>query len=627
MHRRLVIVLLCSAVGCTDTTLTTAPDLRAPGFEIADATRNFQTGFYWLPPIVRAPAYAGTFDAGLSPTVEICELAGTSCGAVIATYTTTSGPGGETVRMHADEELYHVNWHTDQFPLSADRFYRVSVHAGARHTLLGFADVQPVNNGSGLKNVDSDQYIGLVDGRTLPIKFRIETGIVAEVEVQPLQVETDAGGTQQFVAVLRDLHGQIVTGDVRWASSDEAVATIDQTGLATAIADGATVITASTQRATASAALSVAAGGVIAVAAGNDHNCALAGSQAFCWGEGNLGQLGDGAAMDRFSPTAVVGGIPFNAIDAGGFHACALTDLGEAYYWGLNSSFQIGVGESGNSLCDFVQPCRPTPTAVSGGLHFTALSAGSRNTCALTADHEAYCWGDGFFGALGNGTQTRSSTPQLVLGGHAFGSISVGLDVTCGVTLEGQGYCWGTGSGGMLGNGSTARRLTPFPVAGGLTFASITVGVSHTCGLTTSGRAYCWGVGAFGKLGNNSTANQLAPVPVSGDLTFASLAVGALHTCGLTTSGHAWCWGTGADGRLGAGPIGNENRLTPMPVAGDLTFASLTAGQSHTCGIATDEQAYCWGLASSGQMGNGSGVTRDTPTPIASLHQVADSDL
>src|SRR5688572_9649198 len=251
---RITVSLLLIAA-CSDQPLPTGLTPSGPRLEIADASGSYKSGFYWLPPMVAQPSYSGTFDAALAPTVEICELVSAVCGSVIASYTTTGGTGGELVRLNADEESYQVNWHTNEFELSMTSLYRVSVHAGVDNTLLGYADVQPVSNGSGLKKIDTDEYIGLVDGRTLPIKFRIETGIVGRVEIQPAEATREPQETQQFVAILRDLHGNVMTHDVSWASSDAAVATVDPTGLATAIDDGSATITATSERISGTATL------------------------------------------------------------------------------------------------------------------------------------------------------------------------------------------------------------------------------------------------------------------------------------------------------------------------------------------------------------------------------------
>ena len=693
---------LSLAIAC-DNQLPTAPGAAAhPTFDIADASTDYKRGFYWLPPMVQQPAYAGTFDAVLSPTVEICELAGDACGPVLATYTTTTGPGGEIVRLAADEQQYHVNWHTDGFELSTAKLYRITVRAGQPETLLGYADMQPVSNGSGLKKVDTDEYIGLVDGRTLPIKFRIETGIPASVRVEPLEAEIEPGATQQFVAVVRDLHGDILstdvswsssndavatvdetglatavaegsatitatsqringaavltvdrvvgsvdvepleasvepgatqqfiaivrdrqgnimTADVTWSSSDEAVATVDQAGLATAIDDGAATITATAEGKSGSASLTVEGGVVVIVSTGGGHACGLdADGRAFCWGRNEHGQLGDGTLINRRTPTAVAGGRTFIAIDADVFHTCALTKTGEAYCWGLNQFGEVGDG---------TQTRRSSPVAVLGGHTFASITTGGQNTCAITPANTAFCWGQGFFGANGTGTQTNALTPQPVAGGHSFASISAGSQYACGLTTAGQGFCWGNGGAGKLGNGSNANRLVPVAITGTLTLASISAGGAHACAVTIDGNGYCWGAGSFGRLGNGSVATHTTPQPVSGNVIFASISAGGPHTCGVSIAGQGYCWGGNIEGSLGTGS--GLSRSTPGLVFGGHTWRSISAGPGATagsgssfassCGVTVDDLTYCWGSNFWGQLGNGSVTPRGSPGLVAAF--------
>ena len=757
---------------------------RRPALHIADATRDYKPGFFWLPPIVRQPAYTGSFDAALAPTVEICELAGDVCGVLLATYTTTSGPNGELVRLEVDDEHYQVNWHTNDFDLSATLLYRISVRAGIDNTLLGYADVQPVSNGSGLKKVDTDEYIGLVDGRTLPIKFRIETGIVARVrvepatatvepgdaqqfsavvtdlhgnvmaadvswssssnavatvnetglataveegeatitataarvsgsatlivdriiatvevepsaaevepgltrqftatardrhgnvmsteftwassneaaatvdqtgmatgindgeatitasaegksgsgiltvrrivgsvEVQPIEVELEPAATQQFIAIVRDRLGNIMSADVTWASSDDAVATVNQTGLATAVDDGTATITATAGDESGSATLTVE-GGVVVVSPGRGHACALnPDGRAYCWGSNSTGQLGNGTTSSRLSPTAVSGGHTFKAISAGDFHTCALTTDGKAYCWGNNQSAELG---------DLTFTRRLTPVPVAGGHTFVSIAAGARNSCAITAANVAYCWGEGGFGAVGNNSSAFATSPQSVSGGHAFASISVGQQFVCAVTTSGAGYCWGHGGTGKLGNGSTDNRFIPVAVSGSLIFASIDAGLSHACGVTTSEQGYCWGLNQFGRLGNGTNTDASTPQLVSGGHDFVSISAGGVHSCAVTAAGKGYCWGGNIDGSIGDGST--FSKLTPSPVAGNLTWASIHAGgligpdfggsspQAFSCGVTVENQTYCWGSGFSGQLGIGvSTFRRLTPTAV-----------
>ena len=188
------------------------------------------------------------------------------------------------------------------------------------------------------------------------------------------------------------------------------------------------------------------------------------------------------------------------------------------------------------------------------------------------------------------------------------------------MTPSGTAYCWGGNSAGALGDGTTTSELVPTPVAGGLTFAVVSPGWWHTCGLTTSGAAYCWGNDSnVGLLGDGKTTGvSLVPTPVAGDLTFTTLSAGPSETCGVITSGAAYCWGYNAFGQLGDGT--HATRLVPTPVVGGLTFTAVRAGveaeAGHACGVTPGGAAYCWG-GNLGAIGDGTTTDRLVPTLVA----------
>jgi alpha-tubulin suppressor-like RCC1 family protein len=239
--------------------------------------------------------------------------------------------------------------------------------------------------------------------------------------------------------------------------------------------------------------------------------------------------------------------------------------------------------------------------------------AGYAHSCGVTTSGAGYCWGSNGSGALGNGTTTSSNVPVVVSGGHVFASISPGRVFSCGLTTAGQAYCWGTNVEGELGDGGTTPRTTPIAVSGQLTFAQISAGGFHACGLTTGGQAYCWGWNAFGQLGIGS-AGSLSNTPraVAGGLTFASLSAGNRHTCGVTTAGVGYCWGDNSNDMLGTGLTTTTS--APELVAGGLSWAAISAGRFHTCGVTTAGAAYCWGAG--GAIGDGTSQGRPVPTRV-----------
>src|SRR5256886_16569651 len=82
---------------------------------------------------------------------------------------------------------------------------------------------------------------------------------------------------------------------------------------------------------------------------------------------------------------------------------------------------------------DGTEKQRSSPVAVVGGLRFSVLSAGGEQTCGVTTGGTAYCWGDNNFGELGDGTRTSRLRPVRVQGGLSFTAIRTALMHTCGV--------------------------------------------------------------------------------------------------------------------------------------------------------------------------------------------------
>jgi Regulator of Chromosome Condensation (RCC1) repeat protein len=172
---------------------------------------------------------------------------------------------------------------------------------------------------------------------------------------------------------------------------------------------------------------------------------------------------------------------------------------------------------------------------------------------------------------------------------------------------------------------SAAPTPTPAIAAAALAFRQVSAGLRHTCGVTTDDRAYCWGSnvdevggGEGGQLGDGTTTNRLRPVLVAGGLRFRQVSAGVSHTCGITTDDRAYCWGSNGAGQLGDGTTGTR-RLTPVAVAGG-RFSWVSAGYHHTCAVNPSDVAFCWGTGPQGGavLGTGGRVTNSaTPVRVA----------
>lgn len=349
------------------------------------------------------------------------------------------------------------------------------------------------------------------------------------------------------------------------------------------------------------------------VSAGVEHACGVdTEGKGWCWGANEFGELGIPAAASpdacpsrpcSLRPVAVSGGLRFRHVAAGSQFTCGATTGDEVYCWGRNDGGQLGTGSSasGNS----------TPTEIAGNRRYRQVRAGVGNVgCAIATSRDAFCWGSG---RLGNGSNF-SRTPVLV-GGHLdWAQLSVGGNYVCGITTVNRAWCWGVNNLGQLGNGTTTARGGPGPSAKGLAVAQIEAGSGHTCAVLVDARAFCWGDG-IGVGDGSGTGRRLNPTPVAGTRNWDNVSAGVTQSCGVTRAGHGFCWGRGSAGELGNGSTGN--RFKPAAVSGNLDFRAISAGFVFTCGVTEGGGAWCWGDNSNGQLGDGSGINRLQPVAVA----------
>jgi alpha-tubulin suppressor-like RCC1 family protein len=402
----------------------------------------------------------------------------------------------------------------------------------------------------------------------------------------------------------------------------------------------------------------------IAVGAGDGHSCAIRkDGQAWCWGNNDFGQLGDGSTTDQIVPVAVAGtGLPkFKAIAGGDEHTCALGVDGSVWCWGHNNAGQLGNG----SMTDF-----HTPVAVSNLSGATAIAVGAAHTCAIRADLSVVCWGHNDDGQIGNGAFNDQSAPSPIDSLHGVTAIAAGGDATCAVDGNHQLWCWGDNQHGQLGDGTKTARPMPTPAA----FhdaASTAVGDGFSCALSSpsSGskvtcfglnddgqlgatvdpdtehlmgvpvefagvavsivartnfacltddhkQVWCWGENENFQLADRTSDDRFLPVLTDYDDATA-VAAGGAHTCALSTSGGITC-----SGYNGHGQLGNNRRTsqgTPHLVSGVQNAVSVTAGEFHTCATLKDGTVTCWGGNGDGDLGDGTWTSRGRPGPVTAL--------
>lgn len=375
------------------------------------------------------------------------------------------------------------------------------------------------------------------------------------------------------------------------------------------------------------------------IAGGTTHTCAMGVSgETYCWGSGNAGKRGDGTFNTVNRPqlkvdtSAISNFTGFKEMSAGGTITCAVTTDGKGYCWGYNADGELGDGSNTNSYI----PKLVNTTGIIGFTGFKKIYAGPNNSsCALSTDGEAYCWGLGTLGQLGNGINANSNIPVKVdrsalTGQSKFKDIAVGNTHACALSIDAQVYCWGQAGQGRLGNGTTTpdRNKPVLVVTSGISnfkgFTQLALGNGHSCALEQSGRVFCWGLGTSSQLGNGANVNSTLPVMVDTSLLanfsgFKSIRSLQHSTCGLSVEGNLFCWGVNTYSQLGDGGTVNQNRPVIVNVsvlAGSLSYADLSLGGGHSCGLSTNGNIDCWGQNNSGQLGLGNNSNIEWPSRV-----------
>jgi alpha-tubulin suppressor-like RCC1 family protein len=383
------------------------------------------------------------------------------------------------------------------------------------------------------------------------------------------------------------------------------------------------------------------------VAAGTGTSCSAAMLTTYCWGANDAGQLGDGSTADATDPVEV--DLPralqaemVGAVSSGRAHSCALSwfddteDGGDLYCWGNNAEGQIGDGST---------TVRPEPVAVAEEIR--QVATGADHTCAITGDGDVQCWGRNDQGQLGSGATGPSvSAPQAVPGLSDVIDLAAGGDTTCALDEDGAAWCWGSDGAGQVGDGGgAAGSPVTLPTAVVMSdvdepFEQIEVGGRHACAVTEEDAAWCWGDDASGQLGDGvSAADPSQPVEVATDENLISISAGTDSSCAVANSGSVLCWGENAEGQLGTGDrvdtgvpaevdqgnvpslpfLGFSANTVAATADGDGILVEVSVGDTHTCAMDLQGNAYCWGDNSQGQIGNGTTTDALKPVPTSLL--------
>ena len=348
----------------------------------------------------------------------------------------------------------------------------------------------------------------------------------------------------------------------------------------------------------------------IAVSAGGAFSCALNNDgDISCWGTNGVGQLGDGTGgtFHDYSPVPVkvVGINDATAITTSLFDACALRQTGTISCWGDNDLGQLGDGTGGNERDVSLVPAR-----VQGIDDATAISTSLDHSCALHQNGTISCWGIDLTAQVDDNEEPMSLVPAKVQGIDDATAISTSLDHSCALHQNGTISCWGIDLTAQVDDNEEPMSLVPAKVQGIDDAIAVSAGNEYSCALNNDGTISCWGDNDIGQLGDGTEEPSSVPVAVEGISDATAISTGWSHSCALHQTGGISCWGDSSGGKLGNGQSGDLTDFSSVPVkvASIDDAVAISAGIIHSCALRQNSTIYCWGDNSYGQLGDGTYV-------------------
>jgi len=436
----------------------------------------------------------------------------------------------------------------------------------------------------------------------------VSTGAPASVEISPADTGMRAGTTRQLRATVRDADGNTLTDRaVTWSSSDPASISVSSTGLLTAVGIGAAFITARVDPSVAGVFHIQSFGGpatsitivpaTATVAASDTVFLSVIAHDARGFPGGVTSWSSSATSIATTGPVGMVIGV-----SQGSATITAASDSAK-------DTAVVTVTAPVPVASVTVTP--PADTLVVLDVPTTRLTAIVRDssnrviprpvTWATQNSAVATVTTNGFVTAVGPGTVAIRATAEGIRDSALITVLPPIPVATMTITPDSV----------PLIVQATERLVVTLKDSSGHVLSGRTVVWSSdntsVAAVDTVGLVSAVSTG-IARITGTSEAISASAVITVGSLAvqFASIRAGLSFTCGLTVDGAAYCWGKNDSGQLGDGST--VSKSFPVPVTGGFTFTALALGGVHACGLTAAGDAYCWGANDYGQLGDGTRV-------------------
>uniref|UniRef100_A0A8R7PHD8 RCC1-like domain-containing protein n=1 Tax=Triticum urartu TaxID=4572 RepID=A0A8R7PHD8_TRIUA len=296
-------------------------------------------------------------------------------------------------------------------------------------------------------------------------------------------------------------------------------------------------------------------------------------------------------------------------VTAGPGHSIVVTASGAVYSFGMNSSGQLGLGDTEDKF----KPCLIRSLQ---GIRITHAAVGSSRTMLVSDTGSVYVFGIDTFGGYSlNGALATDyvNSPKVVesLKGIFVVQATIGGFFSAVLSREGRVYTFSWGHEERLGHNTDCADVEPRLLSGPLENVLVAQIAAGNCYLLvlayqpTGMSVYSLGCGQGGKLGHGNKNSEGVPQLIAHfagiDARPVSISAGAWHAAVLSSDGRVLTWGWGFQGCLGHG---YAEECATLPMAAEISNAvHVSAGQYTTFVMTDNGDVYSFGWTGSYNLG------------------------
>lgn len=299
----------------------------------------------------------------------------------------------------------------------------------------------------------------------------------------------------------------------------------------------------------------------------------------------------------------------------------------KAFVWGNNAAGVLGIGTITSQETSMSLTLR-------NATYDVRSDAGTQQLFLIDkATGNIYASGNGQNGGLGIGVNERKSSPTLVVGGRSYidvtshGSASFGIE-------ESSGKIFSWGFGGWMGINQFGFGIinSPVEINGSRSYIAVDSGLATTYAIEGStGHIYGWGGNGGLSIGFGFTSpapwgTVETPTAILGTRSYTDISTGFNNTQVAIegSTGNVYAWGFNESGQCGVGDI--VNKTTPTLVLGGRSYKKvIVSGSLYVMALeANTGHIYAWGSNNGGQLGDGTGIFRSSPSLVVGGRSYSD---